>query len=80
MTYLQREDMECRVQLYGVPVIFGGDHDEEILGFVCPSCGEPIYFEDWTDKDTENWLLCPICEDFFCEDENDEDEEDWEEE
>lgn len=75
MTNLQQNAMEYCVEAYGVPVILGGDYDEEILGFVCPNCGEAIYFEDWVDKDTENWLLCPICEDFFCEDEDDEEEE-----
>lgn len=36
-----------------------------IVGFICPSCGELIYSEDWTDEDTDNWTKCPICEEFF---------------
>lgn len=69
MTDIQYNAFEFCTTTYGVPSILGGRHDEEILGFVCPSCGEPIYFEDWSDKDTENWLMCPICEDFFGEEE-----------
>ena len=41
------------------------DEDKEIAGFTCPTCGEPIYFEDWNDEDMENWLRCPICMFYF---------------
>lgn len=39
---------------YGVYV----DHGEGF--FLCPECGEPIYFEDW--EDYENWDVCPVCD------------------
>ena len=35
----------------------------------CPNCGKLIYSEDWTDEETDNWTLCPICEEFFGEEE-----------
>ena len=41
------------------------EKEKEIAGFTCPTCGEPIYFEDWDDGDTENWLRCPICMFYF---------------
>ena len=40
-----------------------------IVGFICPNCGKLIYSEDWTDEETDNWTLCPICEEFFGEEE-----------
>lgn len=27
--------------------------------YICPECGEPIYFDDWADE--ENFMRCPIC-------------------
>lgn len=32
-----------------------------IESVICPDCCEPILFEDWSDIDTENWTMCPIC-------------------
>ena len=29
---------------------------------ICPECGEPIYFDDWTAEETADWSMCPICE------------------
>ena len=43
------------------------DRDEEF--FICPECGEPIYFEDW-DGVGENWETCPICDFSFMEGDN----------
>ena len=37
---------------------------DAIEAIECPTCGEPIYFEDWHDG-LENWLVCPICEEEF---------------
>ena len=34
--------------------------DLEERFFICPECGEPIYEEDWVDKDFTQ--ICPICE------------------
>ena len=48
-------------QAYGVLV----DLDEGF--FVCPNCDEVIYFEDWGTGATENWTVCPICEEGFGE-------------
>ncbi len=50
--------------VYGCELIF----DEEtgkLEGFICPSCGEPLYENDWSDKATENWTECPICGNTF---------------
>lgn len=38
------------------------DYDEDKF-FICPTCGEPIYEEDW--KDHDDWHCCPICEKYF---------------
>ena len=47
-------------EAYGCAIIY----DEEtglIESVECPDCAEPILFEDWSDIDTENWTICPIC-------------------
>lgn len=41
--------------LYGVYV------DWEDCFYLCPECGEPIYGEDWSEDDLEEFL-CPVCE------------------
>ena len=55
-----------------------GTYCEEVYGialdtkegyFVCPSCGEMIYEDDWHDHD--DWEVCPICGDYFCDDRED---------
>lgn len=28
--------------------------------YICPECGEPIYADDWTIDEFENFV-CPIC-------------------
>lgn len=53
-------------EVYGCEVI---EEKNVIIGFICPNCGELIYSEDWTDGDTDNWLKCPICEEWFGEEE-----------
>ncbi len=53
-------------EAYGCEVI---EEKNVVIGFICPNCGELIYSEDWTDEDTDNWTLCPICEEFFGEEE-----------
>ena len=46
-------------QAYGSPII---SEDGMTVAFVCPHCGEPIYFEDWDgEPETENWMVCPVC-------------------
>lgn len=52
--------------------------------YECPECGEPVYEDDWSERELRQYL-CPICED--CDGEEDwydEDEdfldEDWEDE
>lgn len=35
-------------------------NDEDIIGFICPECGEVIYYEDYCEA-TENWMCCPVC-------------------
>lgn len=63
MTILEEKALEfCSMFADSVVIL---DEDKEIAGFTCPTCGEPIYFEDWNDEDTENWLRCPICMFYF---------------
>jgi acetone carboxylase gamma subunit len=52
-------------ETYGSELIF--DEDQGTLdAFICPSCGEPLYFYDWEIEETEFWACCPICkQDFF---------------
>lgn len=52
-------------EVYGCEVI----ERNVIIGFICPNCNELIYSKDWTDEDTDNWLKCPICEEWFGEEE-----------
>ena len=40
---------------------FGSHLDEDEGFFVCPECGEPIYFMDWAGEHV-SWDICPICE------------------
>lgn len=49
---------------YGCELIFD-EETSRLEAFVCPSCGEPLYKDDWSDKETENWMVCPICGDTF---------------
>lgn len=51
---------------YGCELIYD-EVTDKLEGFICPSCGEPLYKDDWTDKCTENWMVCPICGDTFGE-------------
>ena len=30
--------------------------------YICPFCEEPVYEEDWSDEELDEFL-CPICED-----------------
>lgn len=48
---------------YGVPLIVDEDSDE-IEGYHCPHCGEPVYFCDWHSEYLEglDMDMCPICE------------------
>ena len=41
--------------------VFGALVNYEERFFICPECGEPIYEEDWTNKDFED-CICPVCE------------------
>lgn len=58
-------------ETYGTP--YGVGEEENILPdtvddledlndawFICPECGEPIYYSDWKDELDEN--ICPVCE------------------
>ena len=60
MYYQFKNFAEYLSQAYGCAIIY----DEEtglIESVECPECGDPILFEDWSDVDTENWTMCPIC-------------------
>ena len=41
--------------------------------YECPECGEPVYEDDWSERELRQYL-CPICEDGDWTDED----EDWE--
>lgn len=45
---------------YGVPFSL----DEDDLWFICPSCAEPILYEDWLVYDIVDGITftCPVCE------------------
>ena len=48
-------------EAYGSETIIN-DNTGEVEGFICPHCGEPIYFDDWAGSpETENWMVCPVC-------------------
>ena len=52
--------------IYDTSLIFDEDTGK-IVGYHCPHCGEPIYFEDWEDNYIQypaTITTCPIC----CED------------
>ena len=49
--------------IYGSSLIFDEDSGE-IDGYLCPHCGEPIYFDDWVDSyylGLTHLNECPIC-------------------
>lgn len=66
---------------------YGADVDWEDRFYECPTCGEPIYEDDWSERELKQHF-CPICydHDYPYEEEDwvDEDEdfldEDWEDE
>lgn len=43
--------------------------------YECPECGEPIYEDDWSEKELREYF-CPVCEDYGWADEDE--DEDWE--
>jgi acetone carboxylase gamma subunit len=58
-----RDIAEAVEEIYGLPLIV--DEDElEVVGYHCPHCGEPVYFEDWVDcfLGGQDMDMCPICE------------------
>lgn len=42
---------------------YGSYVDFEERFYTCPFCDEPIYEEDWTDSELDDFL-CPICKDY----------------
>jgi predicted RNA-binding Zn-ribbon protein involved in translation (DUF1610 family) len=40
---------------------FGGYVDWEARYYLCPECGEPIYEDDWSEKDLKDFI-CPVCD------------------
>lgn len=58
-----REVATAVEDIYGVPLIIDEDRDE-IYGYHCPHCGEPVYFSDWVEcfLGGQDMNMCPICE------------------
>ena len=44
-----------------VDLVYGGYVDWVAKFYICPECGEPIFWSDWSEKDLEDFI-CPICE------------------
>lgn len=40
---------------------FAGYVDWEARYYLCPECGEPIYEDDWGEKDLKDFI-CPVCD------------------
>ena len=66
MYHMFKNAAEYCVNVYGSEIF---EEDGVIIGFICPHCGELIYSDDWTDKETENWMICPICLEAWSDDE-----------
>lgn len=65
MTQWERNAVEVR-DTYGAHV------DWEDRFYECPTCGEPIYENDWSERELKQYF-CPIC----CDHDWDDEEEDW---
>ena len=59
--------------------IYGAHVNWEERFYECPECGEPIYEDDWSERDLTEFL-CPICEDGEYDVNRDFLDEDWEDE
>ena len=44
---------------YNSPLFYSDEEQQNLAGVECPFCGEPIYFDDWDDEDS-NWAACPM--------------------
>lgn len=44
-----------------------GTTDWHERSFTCPECGEPIFEDDWENRDLKvnDAYICPICENIF---------------
>lgn len=50
--------MNCGIgENYGVIDI----NENEEAWYVCPECGEPVYYCDWKDEEVSGYY-CPICQ------------------
>lgn len=55
--------------------IYGAYVNWEDHFYKCPECGEPIYEDDWSEKELRDYF-CPVCEDYGWAGEDE--DEDWE--
>jgi hypothetical protein len=63
------ETAEVVEEIYSLPLIIDEDEKSEYydkpIGYHCPHCNEPIYFEDheaYYRQSPSNVAFCPICE------------------
>lgn len=50
---------------YVVENVYGGFVNWDEKYFICPDCGEPIYYEDWEDWFEGHTYFCPVCNYYF---------------
>lgn len=55
--------------------VYGAHYASKEDWFICPECGEPLYF---CDNPTDEWNECPVCEfNWFDEAEGEEDDSEY---
>lgn len=60
--YLFKKMAKYCKRRYG-SILFLDKVTEDIAGFTCPECGDPIWFEDWVGAD--RYMSCPNCGEIF---------------
>lgn len=58
------------MMFFGDTEVFFDDEDKPFpdpVGFECPHCFVELYGGRWSDSETDNWLKCPVCGEYFAE-------------